>query len=150
MVYIDMLVQRSFTARQHYSNRKFPLSSKTVGIWNPTILNSETFEIQTFWRLDFKWLGFSYGYSSPNHSKSDHSKSRRLCPDFKWFLTKWQSFVQISNGSASGFQIPFEIRTQPLFDHSKTRQGPVGFQIPIVDDFFNFNDTQNYPNLNWH
>ena len=25
------------------------------GIWNQTIWNQETFEIQTFWRLDFKW-----------------------------------------------------------------------------------------------
>ena len=28
--------------------------SGTVGIWNPTIQNLETFEIQAFWRLDFK------------------------------------------------------------------------------------------------
>ena len=27
----------------------------TVGIWNPTIWNPETFKIHTFWRSDFKW-----------------------------------------------------------------------------------------------
>ena len=54
--------------------------------WNP-----ETYEIQTFWRLDFKWSGFSYGYSySPNHSKSGY-----FCPDFKWFLATWRPFVRI-------------------------------------------------------
>ena len=66
-------------------------------------MKSETFEIRTFRRSDFKWSGFSY---SPNNSKS-----RRFCPDFKWFLTKWQSFVMISNGWASWFQILFEIQT---------------------------------------
>ena len=63
--------------------------------------------IQTFWRSDFKWLGFRYGYSnSPNHSKTGH-----FCPNFKWFLTKWQPFVRISDGWASGFQIAFKIQT---------------------------------------
>ena len=54
--------------------------------WNP-----ETCEIQAFWRLDFKWSGFSYGYSySPNHSKLRH-----FCPDFKWFLATWRPIVRI-------------------------------------------------------
>ena len=40
----------------------------------------------------FIWSGFSYGYSfSPNHLT---------------FLTKWQPFVWLSNGWASGFQNP--------------------------------------------
>ena len=43
--------------------------------------------------------------------KPDHSKSRRFCPDFKWFLTKWRQFVRISNGWALGFQMPFKIQT---------------------------------------
>ena len=82
----------------------------------------------------FKWSCFSNGYSySPNHSKSGH-----FCLDFKWFLTKWRLFVHISNCWASGFQIPFKIRTvcnptsfqpfkihtslyfrSPLYSHSK-------------------------------
>ena len=84
----------------------------------------------------FEWSGFCYSYS-PNHSKSG-----RFCPDFKWFLTKWQPFVQILNGFwqngsyLSGFQIvglldfrshsksrPFA--TQPLLDHSKSRLGQI-------------------------
>ena len=43
--------------------------------------------------------------------KPVHLKSGHFCPNFKWFLTKSQPFVQISNGWASGFQIPFEIQT---------------------------------------
>ena len=54
--------------------------------------------------------GITNGYS-PNHLKTR--------PDFKGFLTKWKPFVQISNGRAPGFQIPFE--TQPLFNHLESR-----------------------------
>ena len=33
--------------------------------------NLDTFEMQIFWRSDFKWSGFSYGFShSLNHSKN--------------------------------------------------------------------------------
>ena len=76
-----------------------------------------------------------------NHSKLDHSKSGRICPDFKWFVTKWQQFVRISNGWASRFQIPFEIPTvcnltsfRP-FDIQTTQSG---FQIPTVVDVLTF------------
>ena len=44
-------------------------------------------------------------------------------PDVKWFLTKWRTFIQILNGQASEFQIPFKIGSickPPLFDHLKT------------------------------
>ena len=75
------------------------------GDLNLTILNPETFEIRTFARLDFKWLDLSYDSSY----SSNHSISRLFCPDFKWFLIKWQIFVQISNGWTSGFQITFDI-----------------------------------------
>ena len=74
----------------------------TVGIWN-----QETFEIQTFWRLDFKWLDFkwsclSYGYSY--HLKTGSFKSRR----FDWISNGfWQNGDHLSR-----FQIPFEIRTK--------------------------------------
>ena len=41
------------------------------------------------------------------------------------FFTKWWPFVQISNGLASGYQIPKPksgpFATQPLIDHSKSR-----------------------------
>ena len=39
------------------------MKDNTEGIWNLTIQNPETFEIWTFWRSDFKWSAFSYGYS---------------------------------------------------------------------------------------
>ena len=78
-------------------------------------------EIQPFiiWRYlkDFK-LQFSNGRALaiaiaivPTIQKLENLKSRCLCPDFKWFLTKWGQFVRISNGWASGFHIPFEIQT---------------------------------------
>ena len=47
----------------------------------------------------------------PNIWKLDRWKSGCFCLDFKWFWTKWQPFVRISNGWASRFQIPFKIQT---------------------------------------
>ena len=38
--------------------------------------------------------------------KPDHSKSGCLCPDFKWFLTKWHPFVRISNAHSEPIQNP--------------------------------------------
>ena len=58
--------------------------SSTVGIWNPTIQNPETHEVQTFLRVGFQMLRFSNGRAlamaiaivptiqKPNHSKSGH------------------------------------------------------------------------------
>ena len=43
-------------------------------------------------------------------SKSDHSKFRCFCSDFKLFKKNMQPLVRISNGLASLFQIPFLIR----------------------------------------
>ena len=67
-------------------------------------LKSGLFEGQISNGPVFKWRDFSYGLCN-------HSKFRLFCPDFKWFLTKWLQFVGISNGWASGFQIPFKIWT---------------------------------------
>ena len=72
-----------------------------------------TFKIWVF-RPDFKWPGFQRSFSFrnvPNHLKLNHPKSGHFCPGFKQFLTKLWPFVRISNGWASGFQTPFEIRT---------------------------------------
>ena len=87
--------------------------SKTIQIqWGSEIQFfkiMKLFEVWTFWRSDFKWSSFSYGYSySPNHLKNGQFN---ICPEDRWFLTKWQLFVWISNGWAFGFQIPFQIRT---------------------------------------
>ena len=38
----------------------------------------------------------------PTFKKPDHLKSVCFCLDFKWFLSKWWSFVLISNSLASG------------------------------------------------
>ena len=60
----------------------------------------------------FKWSGFGYGYSySPNYLKTGPLEIQTFLSRFKWFLTEWWPFVQISNGWASVFQIPFEICT---------------------------------------
>ena len=80
------------------------------GDLNPTIQNPETFEIMTFWKLDFKWSSFQKGQAIPlamvaTIQKPDHLDYGRFSLHFKQSLTKWQLFVQISNGWASGFQI---------------------------------------------
>ena len=69
-------------------------------------------------KVRFQMVRFSNGRALakaiaivPTIRKPDHSKSRHYCPDFKWFLTKWRPFVRISNGWASGYQIPFKIWT---------------------------------------
>ena len=102
----------------------------TVRIWNPTIWNPET-----LLKVGFQMVQFSNGRASAlvsfsfslNHSKAKPSVS--FCPDFKWFLTKWQLFVWISNGWASRFQVPFEIQTIC----NPTSFGP--FKIQTRSDF---------------
>ena len=42
----------------------------TVGIWNLTIWNPETFEIRTFWRSNFKWSLCSRISNGPDHLKT--------------------------------------------------------------------------------
>ena len=69
-------------------------------------LKSKLFEGPISNGLVFKWSGFSFTIL-----KLDHLKSGRFCLNFKFLLTKWQPFVQISNGWTFGFQIPFEIWT---------------------------------------
>ena len=73
---------------------------------------------RSIWNPDFFKVKFSNGRALamfiaivPTIWKPDHSKTGCFCPDFKWFLTKWRPFIQISNGWASGFQIPFKIQT---------------------------------------
>ena len=79
--------------------------------------------------LVFKGLGYSFSYScGPNHSKSGH-----FCPDFKWFLTKWQPFVQISNSWASKFISHSKSRlfaNQPHFQSFKIQTNPY-FRSPL-------------------
>ena len=73
---------------------------------------SEAFEIQTIWRSNFKWSAFQGQAKALDITCGpNHLKTGQFCLDFKWFLTKWQPFVQISNGWASSFQTPFEIQT---------------------------------------
>ena len=49
----------------------------------------------------FKWSGFSY----------QPFEIQTFLSGFQMVLTKWRPFVRISNGWASGFQIPFKIQT---------------------------------------
>ena len=77
---------------------------KSGNIWNPNFLKVGILMVQ-----------FSNGRALAMAIvstiwKPDHSKSGRFCPDFKWLLTKRWPFVWISNGWASGFQIPFKIQ----------------------------------------
>ena len=84
---------------------------------------SGLFQDWIFNGLLFKVSGFSYIYSC-NPTKTG--------PDFKWFLTKWQPFVQFSN-------LEFRSRpftNQPLVTIYKSRLS--GFQIPTVQKGFIF------------
>ena len=84
-------------------------------------LKSDHLKSGNIWNLDFLRVGFQMVLFSnglglamamvPTIWKLDHLKSRHFCSDFKWLLTKWQPFVQISNECASGFQTPFKIQT---------------------------------------
>ena len=55
-----------------------PDAQNTVGIWNLTLRNLETFKLKTFPKSDFKWYGFP---RVPIIWKPDHSKSGHVCPD---------------------------------------------------------------------
>ena len=74
----------------------------TMGIWNPTIQNPETFENWTFWRSSFKWSKCRY---DPDHLKANH-KNMDVCI---WilcgiqFLTKWSGFVMRSHLKSEPF-----------------------------------------------
>ena len=61
----------------------------TVGIWIP-----ETFEYQTFWSLDFKWFGFSNGWSI-GYVLCTRPTIRILD---QYIITRWCQFVRYSNG----------------------------------------------------
>ena len=54
------------------------------------------------------FYGNSYG---PYHLKTGPFQNLTFCPDFKWFLTKGQPFMWISNGQVCRFQISIVIRT---------------------------------------
>ena len=85
-----------------------------MGIWIPTIQNSETFEIQSFvGRISNGWaLAMEIAFV-PTIRKPGHLKSGCFCPYFNWFLASWWPFVRISHGWASVFQIPFKILCNP-------------------------------------
>ena len=76
--------------------------------------------LKYFLIIRFLMVWFSKGWVVtlvPTISKPDKS-NYNFCPDFKWLYRKWQPFVQISEGQASRFQIPFKIWTickQSLF-----------------------------------
>ena len=58
--------------------------------------------------------------------------------DFKWFSTKWGTFVRISNGWVSRFQIPFEIQiicNPTSLDHSKSRLGFPPYSVSVQQNF---------------
>ena len=67
-----------------------------------------------FWNIQIFFIRFEmvqYKALVPIILKPDHSKSGSFVWISKWFLTKWQPFVRISNGWAFRFQIPFKIQT---------------------------------------
>ena len=73
---------------------------------------------------------------------------QHFCTDFKWFLTKWWPFVQISYGWASGFQILFEIQTicNPTSFWLVEIQTSPDFRSPLQFCIL----LPNGPDLEWH
>ena len=69
---VDPWVSVDYLQRRNLTQKKL----NTVGIWNPTPWNTETFEIRAFWRSDFKWSSFQmvqlWLWYGPNHLKSGH------------------------------------------------------------------------------
>ena len=71
-------------------------------------LKSELFVCRISNDPAFKWLGFSYGYSySHNHLKAEPFKIRTFLYRFQMVFGKMEAICWISNGRASGLQIPF-------------------------------------------
>ena len=105
------------------------LQDNTVGIWNTTIWNL------CFLQVRFKLVWFSNGRALamaiatvPTIWKPDLSKPRHICPDFKWFLTKWRPFVWIS----VVFSIQNPDHLQPNLFLTIWNPNLSGFQIPTV------------------
>ena len=75
---------------------------------------------------------------SPNHSKNKPFKIRTFLSGFPMVLTKWGPFVRISNGRASGFQMPFEIQTicNPTCFGPLEMQTRLDFRSPLYCSFF--------------
>ena len=99
-------------------------------------LKSDHLKSWNIWNLDF----FGGRISNGQDLAINHSKSGCFFRILNGFLTKWRPFVRISNSWASGFQIPFKIRTScnptsfwplkfqtnpdfrsPLYSHFKSR-----------------------------
>ena len=113
--------------------------------------------MQTFWRSDFKCSGFQMvGLQLILLLQSWPFKIRTFLSGFQMLFDKWQPFVQISNGWASGFQIPskirticnptsfwpFDIQTSPnfifLLHLDESGFGASSIQIPTVFNEFDF------------
>ena len=85
--------------------------SCTVGIWNMTIQNPETFEILTFWRSNFKWFPCSQISIGPHHSKTGKNGGLSL----NHFIYR-KFFIYIKK--QPGLNEPFKNRSKIV--HSKS------------------------------
>ena len=70
----------------------------TVGIWNPTIWNPETFKIRTFWRSDFKQFCV-VRFQMILCTTKNCSLPSTLCIRLTWHLVPlWQHRLGLSKG----------------------------------------------------
>ena len=75
-------------------------------------LKSNHLKSGTNWNPDFLKVGFQMiRFSNSRALAINHSKIWTFLSGFQMVFDKMAAFVRISNGWASGFQIPFEIQT---------------------------------------
>ena len=93
-------------------------ASKYGNIWIPKL-----FKDQIWNGLDSGGSRCSYSSYGPGHSKTGPFNFQMFLPKFQMVFHKITTIFDISNGQASGLQVPFKIWTkanQFLFDSSKS------------------------------
>ena len=116
----------------------------TVWIWNPTLWNLDLLKVgfQMVWFSNGRALAIVPTIRNPDIFVQITNYFWRYCKDteplYHYFMyslvSKQWPFVQISNGWASGFQIPFRpFATQPVFWSFEIQTSP-DFRSPLFQN----------------
>ena len=121
-----------------YIKRKWSYNNCTLKVFLRAIKwgsKYRTLEVVTIQCTNFEW---PYR-SQTRHSGQVYRFYRTNCAfhrsRFQMVFDQLAAIVQILNGWASGYQIPFEIQTictQPLLDHSKSRVSRISGLVCLV------------------